>query len=122
MKRVIALLLVLSLGFALCACGAPKTFEEAVEKAEKQLEKWDSQNYNGYGYTSTYPENEKSFSVLMIPTLDEPLMYTEFVAQTAAEHVYKEISKCFANVDTEILIVIGNSSEIMYIFTEEDFD
>lgn len=121
MKRLIALLLLLALCLSLCACGAPKTFSAAVEKAEAKIEKWNSQNYNGYGYTSTYPDNEKSFSVLMIPTLDNAGMYTEFVAKAAAEQVYKDISKCFAALDTKVLVVIGNSSEIMYIFTEDDF-
>lgn len=122
MKRFIAILLLFAFCCSLCACGAPKTFEEAVEKAEAQIDKWDSQNYNGYGYTSTYPDNEKSFSVLMIPTLDNDGMYTEFVAKGAAEEVYDTISKYFSALDTEVLVVIGDSSQIMYIFTEEDFD
>ena len=122
MKKIVSLLLAFSLCFALCACGTPQTFEEAVEKAEGIISKWDSQTYNGYGYTSTYPDNEKSFSVLMIPQLDDPGMYTEYVASAAAEEVYKEISKCFSALDTEVLVVIGNSSEIMYIFTEKDFE
>lgn len=121
MKKALSLILALILCLSLCACGVPKTFEAAVEKAESKISEWDSQNYNGYGYTSTYPDNEKSFSVLMIPTLDNPGMYTEFVAKAAAEEVYKDISKCFSAVDTEILVVIGNSSEIMYIFTKDDF-
>ena len=57
----------------------------------------------------------------MIPTLDAPGMYTEYVAKAAAEEVYKDISKCFSALDTKIMIVIGNSNEIMYIFTEDDF-
>lgn len=121
MKKAISLILVLMLCISLCACGAPKTFSAAVEKAETKISKWNSQNYNGYGYTSTYPDNEKSFSVLMIPTLDDPGMYTKFVAKAAAESVYKDISKCFSALDTKVLVVIGNSSEIMYIFTEDDF-
>lgn len=121
MKRMIAALLLIIMCLSLCACGAPRTFEAAVEKAESKISKWDSQNYNGYGYTSTYPENGKSFSVLMIPTLDNPGMYTEFVAKAAAKEVYKDISKCFSALDTKIIIAIGNSSKIMYMFTEDDF-
>ena len=122
MKQVLALLLALVICLSLCACGAPKTFDQAVAKAEENIAKWDSQNYNGYGYTSTYPENEKSFTVIMIPTLDNDGMYTEFVAKGAAEEIYEETAKCFSALDTEVLIVIGNSKEIMYTFTAEDFD
>lgn len=121
MKKALSLLLALVICLSLCACGAPKTFEAAVEKAEAQLSEWDSQNYNGYGYTSTYPDNEKSFTVLMIPTLDNASMYTESMAKVAAKLAYQDISEYFSALDTKVLIVIGNSSEIMYTFTAEDF-
>ena len=122
MKRIVATILLVTMCISMCACGVAKTFEEAVAKAETKIAKWNSQTYNGYGYSSTYPDNGKSFSVLMIPKLDSAGMYTEFVAQAAAEEVYKDIKKIFSALDTEVLIVIGNSSEIMYIFTASDFD
>ena len=52
MKKTISLILALTLCLSLCACGAPKTFEEAAEKAEAKIAEWDSQKYNGYYYNS----------------------------------------------------------------------
>jgi hypothetical protein len=121
MKKALSLLLVLVMCLSLCACGAPKTFEEAVTMAEAKLEEWDSQKYNGYRYTSWYTVEGKPFIVMMIPTLDADGMYTEFVAKGAAEEIYKDISKCFSAVETEVSIMIGDSEEVKYIFEADDF-
>ena len=121
MKKALSLLLALVMCLSLCACGAPKTFDKAVEKAEEKLEKWDSQNYNGYSYSSTYPESEKTFSVIMIPTLDDAHMYSKFVAEAAAEEVYKDISKIFSKLDTEVYILLSSSDGIL-TFSADDFD
>lgn len=121
MKKAIAIILTLALCLSLCACGAPKTFEEAVEKAEARIEEWDSQKYNGYYYNSYY-ESEKSFWVFMYTALDNAGMYTESVAKTAADLVYKDISKCFSALDTQVAIVIRDEDEILYFFLPEDFN
>ena len=123
MKRAVAIILVVVLCVSLCACGAPKTFAEAVEKAEAKISKWDSQKYNGYYYNSYYPsEKGESFWVFMYTALDNPGMYTAFVAKTAAQEVYRDISKCFAALDTKIIILIRDEDEILYSFAAEDFN
>lgn len=121
MKKTISIILVLALCMSLCACGAPKTFEEATEKAEEKIAEWDSQKYNGYYYNSYY-ENEKSFWVFMHTALDNAGMYTASVAKTAAGEVYKDISKCFSALDTQIVILIRDEDEVLYTFTAEDFN
>lgn len=124
MKKILALSLTILMVLSLCACGAPKTFEAAVEKAEKKIEEWNSVNYNTYGYTSVYPENGKSFTVIMIPQLidSNPGMYTKDMAKVAAKGVYKDIAKCFSAVDTTVVIaVMTRKGDILYMFNSEDF-
>ena len=124
MKKAISLFLALVLCLSLCACGAPKTFSDAVAKAEEKIEKWDSACYNTYHYTSTYPENGKSFTIIMIPTEfdSHPEMYTKFMAESCAKEIYEKTAKCFSSLDTAVLIAVGTQDgNILYLFNSENF-
>ena len=125
MKRIISLTLVLVLCLSLCACGTPKTFADAVAKAESKIEKWDSQKYNTYRYTSVYPETEESFTVVMIPTLIDttPEMYTSYMAKVCAEEIYEDTAKYFSALDTIIMIaVMTEDGELLYMFDAGSFE
>lgn len=125
MKRIISLTLVLVLCLSLCACGAPKTFADAVAKAEGKIEKWDAKSYNTYRYASAYPETGESFTVVMVPTLIDttPAMYTSIMAKTSAEEIYEETAKCFSALDTIIMIaVMTEDGEILYMFDSGTFE
>ena len=53
-KKTVLLLLLFAMLFSLCSCGAPKTLDEACQKADQLVGKWDRKGTNVSGYEGHY--------------------------------------------------------------------
>lgn len=123
MRNTIFLITSLALCLSLCSCGAPATFSAAAEQAEEKILKWDEESYNAFGYASTYPHSREAFTVIMTAQSDpDPIMHTASMTKATAREIFKETSRCFAEMDTTVVIaVMSADGELMYTFVERDF-
>lgn len=60
-KKTVLLLLLFAMLFSLCSCGAPKTLDEACQKADQLVGKWDRKGTNVSGYEGHYSENSNAY-------------------------------------------------------------
>ena len=80
MRKLVPLLLALALCLTLCACASPTTLDGALRKADKQIEKWNGETFNGYTYSGVYVADSSAYSIVMEQTWDNEIamMYTSW--------------------------------------------
>ena len=121
MRKLVPLLLALALCLTLCACASPTTLDGALRKADKQIEKWNGETFNGYTYSGVYVADSSAW--------DNEIAMMYNVVEAAVEPIHSDMEKIFSNLkDTQPVIVIfvrdaaGNNA---YIYTGRellDFD
>lgn len=118
MRKLVPLLLALALCLTLCACASPTTLDGALRKADKQIEKWNGETFNGYTY-----------SIVMEQTWDNEIAMMYNVVEAAVEPIHSDMEKIFSNLkDTQPVIVIfvrdaaGNNAYIYNGRELLDFD
>lgn len=116
MKKHISMLLCMVLVICLCisGCGAPKTVEEACEKANQLVEKWDAKNESGCTYSAQFSDkNGIQIYLVNVKSLtveDETDSYKQYMAEDRAEFVYEKLSPIFSNF-SDVTIAVGIMNE-----------
>jgi hypothetical protein len=129
MRKLVPLLLALALCLTLCACASPTTLDGALRKADKQIEKWNGETFNGYTYSGVYVADSSAYSIVMEQTWDNEIAMMYNVVEAAVEPIHSDMEKIFSNLkDTQPVIVIfvrdaaGNNAYIYNGRELLDFD
>lgn len=106
MRKLVPLLLALALCLSLCACASPATLDGALKKADKQIEKWNGETFNGYTYSGVYVADSSAYSIVMEQTWDNEIAMMYNVVESAVSTVHSDMEKIFSNVKDEQPVIV----------------
>lgn len=118
-KKTVLLLLLFAMLFSLCSCGAPKTLDEACQKADQLVGKWDRKGTNVSGYEGHYSKNSNAYIVTTysLTAADETESAKEFVARRNCEFVYDGLKDIFSDFDVHIAVIMVDENQNAYYAT-----
>lgn len=124
MKRVFAILLVLTMCFGMAACGAPKTVEEAVEKANSMVAKWDKKTEKLCTYEGEFNAIESKDAVegyayfvfaKSLTVEDETDTAKQINARHVSEFVNEKLLPVFAEFDVDLVVAVKDETGTYYM-------
>ena len=119
MKKFLSLLLASLLCFSLSACGAPKTVEDALKKADAIVEKWDKDTHYGCGFESDYSSESNKYYVTsyLLTAADETISAKFVTAELCSEFIYEGLSEILSDFGVSIVTVMIDENEDIYYVT-----
>ena len=120
MKKLLAIILALSLVLSFSGCGEPETLEDAVVQADKLVSKWNDKTTNLATYESTFLETTLVYYVTTrsLTVADETDAYKEHFAKTNADFIYTELYEIFKNFhDVKIAVSVTDENDNVYYVT-----
>ena len=120
MKKISLLLVICMLMASLFGCGAPKTLEDALAKANKKVEKWNSKTEATCSYRYAFLDDSNTYLVYVksLTVEDDTDSYKEYIAEDRSEFVYEELKSIFENFpDVAIGVAMENENGKYYYLT-----
>lgn len=120
MKKLLAILLALSLVFTFSGCGEPETLEEAVAQADKLVAKWNDKTTNLATYESIYREDALLYFVTTqsLTVEDETDSFKDSFAKSNAQFIYEGLYEIFKNFhDVKLAITVLDENDTVYYIT-----
>ena len=120
-KKILSLLVLSVLMAIVCVGCAPKTVEEAYEKADKMVAKWSDSSEYLCSYYSDFLE-EKGVPIYLVKAQslsveDETDSFKCYNALTVSNFVYEELSPIFENFSEVVvsIAILDENNETYYL-------
>ena len=120
MKKIISLVIVLTLCLSLCACSGDP-LEKAIEEADALVGKWHNEGYGGCIYKGEYIKEKDGFAVSMYivyarypATVDALEVGAGFVkntmTRTMLDELYPQLVNVFNGLDVSIAFILSDQN------------